>query len=128
VSPCWITRSRQTVSNHFVVFYSTSLHRLVYLTIHLSHLVLDSRYLTAIDPAYYDTLSSASKASLEFQGGPFQGPELECFKKDPLSEEMVRLRHWDDAAKVEGIIKSTPRPEKYESMIEEHLRMTSRKS
>ena len=83
------------------------------------------RYLTAIDPAYYDSLSATSRKSLEFQGGSFEGKELEKFMNDPLSEEMVRLRKWEDGAKVVGIVDRTPRLSEYESLIEEHL-MTQR--
>jgi predicted HD phosphohydrolase len=49
-----------------------------------------SRYLTAIDSSYYDSLSDASKKSLAFQGGPFKGEELEIFERHPLKDEMVR--------------------------------------
>lgn len=83
--------------------------------------VAAKRYLTAIDPAYYDGLSSASKKSLEFQGGPFRGKELEKFTNDPLSEDMIKLRKWDDGAKVVGITDSTPRVTVYQPLIEEHL-------
>ncbi|GKZ26148.1 hypothetical protein AbraIFM66951_009572 [Aspergillus brasiliensis] len=79
------------------------------------------RYLTATNKAYYETLSSASKKSLEFQGGPFKGAELEKFETDPLCDEMVRLRLWDDAAKVQGIEESTPRAGEYRDMIRMHL-------
>ncbi|KAL7653495.1 hypothetical protein ACMYSQ_008198 [Aspergillus niger] len=79
------------------------------------------RYLTATDKAYYETLSSASKKSLEFQGGPFKGAELEAFETDPLRDEMVKLRLWDDAAKVQGIEESTPRAGEYRDMIRVHL-------
>ena len=83
--------------------------------------VAAKRYLTAIDPAYYDGLSSASKKSLEFQGGPFRGKELEKFANDPLSEDMIRLRKWDDGAKIVGIADITPRVTVYQPLIEEHL-------
>ena len=79
------------------------------------------RYLTAIDPDYYSGLSIASQKSLELQGGPFSGQELECFVTDPLSDEMVRLRKWDDHAKVVGIKEITPRASEYEWMIKDHL-------
>ncbi|KAL3260827.1 hypothetical protein ABHI18_004254 [Aspergillus niger] len=79
------------------------------------------RYLTATNKAYYETLSSASKKSLEFQGGPFKGAELEAFETDPLRDEMVKLRLWDDAAKVQGIEESTPRAGEYRDMIWVHL-------
>lgn len=84
--------------------------------------VAAKRYLTAIDPAYYDALSAASKRSLQFQGGPFEGKEFEMFRMDPLSEDMIRLRRWDDGAKVVGIADKTPRVGEYEALIEEHLR------
>ena len=85
--------------------------------------VAAKRYLTAIDPSYYDGLSPASKKSLEFQGGPFQGMELENFMNDPLSEDMIKLRKWDDGAKIVGIADNTPRVTVYEPLIEKHLLM-----
>lgn len=81
----------------------------------------EDRYLTAIDTKYHDGLSEASKQSLKFQGGPFVGDELEKFRSDPLSEDMVRLRRWDDGAKIVGIEKSTPRVEVYREMMINHL-------
>jgi predicted HD phosphohydrolase len=77
--------------------------------------------LTAVDEGYYDALSEASKLSLRFQGGPFQGEELESFRRDPLREEMVRLRKWDDEAKVVGIVEHTPRATVYRDMMQRHL-------
>jgi predicted HD phosphohydrolase len=77
--------------------------------------------LTAVDSEYYDGLSEASKQSLKFQGGPFQGQELEKFERDPLRDEMVKLRKWDDRAKVVGIEKETPRAGTYTVMIRKHL-------
>lgn len=85
--------------------------------------VAAKRYLTAIKPAYYDGLSSASKKSLEFQGGPFQGKELENFMNDPLSEDMIKLRKWDDGASIVGIADNTPRVTVHEPLIEKHLLM-----
>lgn len=67
------------------------------------------------------TLSSASKKSLQFQGGPFRGEELERFRNDPLRDEMVALRLWDDAAKVPNIKETTPRAREYLSLVVEHL-------
>ena len=82
---------------------------------------IDFRYLTAIDPSYYDGLSDASKKSLALQGGPFQGEELEAFESDPLKEDMVRLRKWDDKSKIVGIVEQTPRADIYGSIIRKHL-------
>jgi len=83
--------------------------------------VAAKRYLTAVDESYYEGLSEASKQSLKVQGGPFEGEELEQFKRDPLKEDMVRLRRWDDGAKVVGVEGSTPRPERYWGMVVECL-------
>lgn len=79
--------------------------------------------MTAVDASYYDSLSEASKQSLKFQGGPFQGDELESFERDTLKDEMVKLRKWDDRAKIVGIEKETPRAETYRAMIRRHLEM-----
>ncbi|KAJ5272330.1 hypothetical protein N7478_007455 [Penicillium angulare] len=83
--------------------------------------VAAKRYLTAINNAYYASLSSASQKSLAFQGGPFQGSELEKFEKDPLRDEMVALRLWDDGAKLVGVEDTTPRAGFYLNMIVNHL-------
>lgn len=79
------------------------------------------RYLTAVNRAYYDSLSSASQKSLAFQGGPFQGSELQEFDRDPLRDEMVALRLWDDGAKLVGVESTTPRARTYLDMITTHL-------
>jgi [1-hydroxy-2-(trimethylamino)ethyl]phosphonate dioxygenase len=64
------------------------------------------RYLTATDPGYFATLSAGSVHSLELQGGPFS-PELAVgFISLPFAQEAVRLRRWDEGAKVPG--KPTP--------------------
>ncbi|KAJ5775004.1 uncharacterized protein N7511_000015 [Penicillium nucicola] len=83
--------------------------------------VAAKRYLTAVNHAYYDSLSSASQKSLAFQGGPFEGLDLKEFEEDPLRDEMVSLRLWDDAAKLEGVEATTPRATAYLKMIIAHL-------
>jgi 2-amino-1-hydroxyethylphosphonate dioxygenase (glycine-forming) len=83
------------------------------------------RYLTAVDASYYDGLSEASKQNLRFQGGPFQGEELAAFETDPLKDEMVKLRKWDDQAKIVGIEHETPRTATYMNMIQRHLEARS---
>src|SRR5258708_25833216 len=95
----------------------------IYDFVHQKILITDGagRYLTAVDTSYYDGLSEASKQSLRFQGGPFQGEELKLFEGDPLKDEMVKLRKWDDQAKVVGIEKDTPRADSYRMMIQNHL-------
>lgn len=80
-----------------------------------------NRYLTAVNKAYYDSLSSASQRSLAFQGGPFEGTELQDFETHPLRDEMVALRLWDDGAKLVGVEATTPRARFYLHMIVRHL-------
>lgn len=84
-----------------------------------------NRYLTAVDESYYDGLSEASKSSLRFQGGPFKGEELAMFESDPLKDEMVMVRKWDDQAKIVGIESETPRAPAYRDMIQRHLEARS---
>lgn len=61
------------------------------------------RYLCAVDSRYLAQLSPASRQSLVLQGGPLQGEELEEFRARPHFEQSIRLRRWDDAAKVVGL-------------------------
>lgn len=63
-----------------------------------SHVVA-KRYLTFRYPTYYEQLSPASKATLEFQGGRMSAEEAEAFELLPDAELIVRLRYWDDKAK-----------------------------
>ena len=64
------------------------------------------RYLCAVDAGYRDTLSPASKRSLELQGGVYAPDEAQRFMAQPYAAEAVRLRRYDDSAKVPG--KATP--------------------
>ena len=66
--------------------------------------VLAKRYLTAKEPDYYDQLSSDSKRTLVFQGGPMDATEMRAVEQDGLFELGAQLRRWDDATKVEGLV------------------------
>lgn len=61
------------------------------------------RYLCAVEPDYYDGLSRASKYSLELQGNPFDKDAAGSFIKQPYALDAVRVRRWDDRAKVPGL-------------------------
>ncbi len=65
--------------------------------------VAAKRYLCATEPAYLETLSPASVLSLRLQGGPMSSEEVETFERNPYFKSAVRLRKWDDRAKVEGL-------------------------
>lgn len=60
------------------------------------------RYLCAMEPGYRDTLSPASKRSLELQGGVLTRDEADYFIALPYARDAVQLRRWDDLAKVPG--------------------------
>jgi phosphonate degradation associated HDIG domain protein len=57
------------------------------------------RYLCAVEPGYYETLSFASVRSLLLQGGSFDEAGAERFIAQPYAADAVRLRRWDDLAK-----------------------------
>ena len=57
------------------------------------------RYLCATQPGYWDTLSPASRRSLELQGGPFTTDEAQRFIAQPFAYNAVSLRRLDDCAK-----------------------------
>lgn len=58
------------------------------------------RYLCAVNPDYLEDLSNASLTSLKLQGGPFTAAEVKAFDALPHAQPALRLRAWDDAAKV----------------------------
>jgi len=64
--------------------------------------VAAKRYLTATDTAYAATLSPGSTLSLELQGGPFSPDAARRFAAESGAREAIRLRRWDEAAKVHG--------------------------
>ena len=61
------------------------------------------RYLCAVNPDYLRNLSSASLTSLKLQGGPFTTEEVRAFDALPHAQHALRLRAWDEAAKVENM-------------------------
>ncbi|HJQ59106.1 MAG TPA: HD domain-containing protein [Vineibacter sp.] len=64
------------------------------------------RWLCFADGGYWDSLSRASKLSLEVQGGVFDSAQASAFIKQPHAEAAVRLRRYDDLAKIRG--RATP--------------------
>lgn len=60
------------------------------------------RALCALDHAYYEKLSEDSKRSLTLQGGVFNDSQLDAFLNTPYSKDAIKLRRWDDRAKVSG--------------------------
>jgi phosphonate degradation associated HDIG domain protein len=60
------------------------------------------RYLCAVDPDYLALLSEPSRVSLALQGGPMTPADIAAFQQNPHWREAVRLRRWDDQAKIAG--------------------------
>lgn len=61
------------------------------------------KYRTYKDKEYYNKLSPASLKTLEYQGGPMTKIEAEEFEEDPLFSLSLKIRDYDDAAKVENM-------------------------
>lgn len=60
------------------------------------------RYLCATRPGYFEQLSPASVHSLSLQGGPMTADQIQTFERLPFHTHAVRLREYDDKAKVPG--------------------------
>ena len=78
------------------------------------------RYLCAVEPSYFDTLSPSSVQSLALQGGPFTADDVAAFEQHDHWEDAVRLRRYDDMAKIPGM--ATPDLEHYRSHMMAGLR------
>lgn len=77
--------------------------------------VAAKRYLCATSPGYFGCLSAASVRSLELQGGPFNADEGAAFRSIPFAEQAVRIRLWDDTAKLPG--RETPPIKHYRATL-----------
>jgi predicted HD phosphohydrolase len=81
------------------------------------------KYLCATDEGYYAGLSEASKASLRQQGGPMGEEERREWEGRTVGwRDCVRVRRWDDGAKVVGVESETPRCERYVEVVAGCLR------
>jgi len=78
------------------------------------------RYLCRVDPEYLSQLSPASVQSLALQGGPFSQAEARRFEEHGHFREAVRLRRWDDQAKIPGL--AVPDLEYYREAVEKTIR------
>lgn len=78
------------------------------------------RYLTYHFPEYYEQLSDASKQTLIYQGGRMNLEEAMAFEGDPLFDLHIKIRRWDEKAKVVG--QTLPSLDRYRKMILRHLK------
>ena len=58
------------------------------------------RYLCFAKKGYYQRLSEASRGTLTFQGGMMDAKEAYAFENHPLFRDILRLRAWDERAKL----------------------------
>ena len=77
------------------------------------------RFLTFKYPEYFDKLSDASKITLQHQGGRMNAEEAEAFESDPMFDLFIKMRTWDDLAKITN--KALPDLNKYKQMAVLHL-------
>jgi phosphonate degradation associated HDIG domain protein len=78
--------------------------------------VAAKRYLLSVDADYKRRLSAASIQSLALQGGLMSADEVLDFEASAHARESLRLRQWDDLAKVVGL--KTPGLAQYQSLLE----------
>jgi phosphonate degradation associated HDIG domain protein len=81
--------------------------------------VAAKRYLCYADPGYFEKLSPPSVQSLALQGGPMTATQAAHFEKHPHFEAAIRLRRFDETAKIPGL--ATPPIEHYRKHLEESL-------
>ncbi|MGL6073955.1 MAG: phosphonate degradation HD-domain oxygenase [Fimbriiglobus sp.] len=85
--------------------------------------VVAKRYMCATREGYHASLSLASQRSLELQGGPMNPTEVAAFEKHPHHAAAVRLRLWDDKAKIAKL--PTPPLSHFMPKIRECMRATT---
>ncbi len=73
------------------------------------------RWLCTTDIDYYDRLSDSSKHSFSLQGGMMSSEEVAQFEAETYSQQAIKLRLWDDDAKV--VNKKVPSISEYQSEL-----------
>jgi len=81
------------------------------------------RFLCAVDPEYRATLSAPSEVSLQLQGGPMTPEECDAFCQSPHYVDAIKLRRWDDQAKIAGL--PTPSLDHFLESIRDVLRLAT---
>lgn len=65
--------------------------------------VAAKRYLCGTEADYFGRLAPDSVRSLALQGGPMSAAEIAAFRALPYADDAVKLRRFDEAAKVKGL-------------------------
>jgi [1-hydroxy-2-(trimethylamino)ethyl]phosphonate dioxygenase len=85
----------------------------------VEHHVVAKRYLCTVDPRYAERLSPASVRSLAVQGAGLDVEQRLALETQPWFADAVRIRRWDDEAKVVGA--SPPPLVTYRALLEHWL-------
>lgn len=83
--------------------------------------VVAKRYLCTKDETYEKSLSPTSYKSYLDQGGKMNMDEISKFENEPRYQESLRLRRWDDLAKIKS--KETPDIEHFIPYLEKCLQI-----
>jgi phosphonate degradation associated HDIG domain protein len=75
------------------------------------------RYLCLAEAGYWEALSPASKRSLEQQGGVYTDEQARTFLEQAWASEAIRVRRYDDLAKVAGA--TVPELDSYRALLEQ---------
>ncbi len=82
--------------------------------------VAAKRYLCAVEPKYFDKLSSTTRHTLALQGGPMTASEVVAFEATAYAAQAVTLRRWDEQATVPGM--KNPPGEHYRALLQRLMR------
>lgn len=82
--------------------------------------VAAKRYLCAMEPAYHEQLSAASRQSLALQGGPMSTEEVRRFEAMPHFRRALCLRRLDELGKEADM--ATPALEDFRPELQQALR------
>jgi predicted HD phosphohydrolase len=85
----------------------------------IEHHVVAKRYLCTVDARYVDELSPASQRSYLRQGARLEPDEQLALETVPWFADALRVRRWDDAAKVPGM--GCPPLIDYASLLERYF-------
>lgn len=81
------------------------------------------RYLAGKNMTYYERLSSASKQTLGYQGGPMDAEEMQAFEQLPYFKEILQVRVNDEKAKEVDLV--VPGLEHYYPLMQRNIQKTS---
>ena len=85
----------------------------------IEHHVIAKRYLCTVDARYVERLSPASRRSYAAQGARLPPEEQLSLETRPWFADAVRVRRWDDMAKVPGA--ACPPLIQYAPLLERHF-------